>query len=570
MADKEPIELFDIRSKLRFNKASGHIWLDENRMMLIHARAMGAMRKELFETVGEKQAQAILWRMGFIGGQMDADLALKMFGNADNQDVFNIGPAMHGLEGIVRSTITEADFDWEKGSFEGKVDLENSWEVEAHLEAFGQEESATACWTVVGYASGYVSRFFKRYVVFREIECCCSGAKKCRIEGKPIEDWDPELVVDFLSRSQEDPPQQEIELELRELRAKALDGDPRRSRPDTGRIVGESEGFLRAFDLLAKAAPSPINVMLLGETGVGKEVFARWMHENSDRSDEPFIAVNCGAIPLDLIESELFGVRRGAFTGADQARPGRFERADGGTLFLDEIGDLPPSAQVKLLRVLQSGEVERLGDTEVRKVDVRIVSATNINLRDAVREGRFRADLFYRLSPYPVEIPPLRDRLNDIPILAAAMIEKFSPIYNKSVAGLTDRALRALKAYDWPGNVRELENMIERAVLLVEPEGMIEVHHLFIDAPPVGTDGSFLDTAGKLGRPRIGCDNEEDLLRAMVEHGFDLSAHEERLMKYAVEKAGGNLSEAARMLNITRRQLAYKLKTCDAAESDEE
>lgn len=566
--ERDLIELFDLRSRLRFNSSSGHIWLDGERMMLVHTRAMGALRQELFETLGERRAQAVMWRMGFAGGQIDANLALKMYGDADNLDVFRIGPVMHGLEGIVKSVITEANIDWEKGLFEGNVRIENSWEAQAHLDAFGKQDT-TACWSVLGYASGYVTRFFRRYVLFREVACTCSGAEACLLEGKPAEDWEPGLAVDFLRRTDSELVRPGLEDELRVLRAKAAPVRNKPKRPDTGRLVGESEEFLRAFDLLAKAAPSPINVMLLGETGVGKEVFARWLHENSERGDKPFVAVNCGAIPLDIIESELFGVRRGAYTGAHQSRPGRFERADGGTLFLDEIGDLPPPAQVKLLRVLQSGEVERLGDTEVKKVDVRIISATNIDLRSAVREKRFRADLFYRLSPYPVEIPPLRERLSDISILADAMIEKFSPIYRKTVAGLTDRALRALKAYEWPGNVRELENLIERAVLLVEPDGMIEAHHLFNAEmlPTVTQPETCLDQHGKLVPHGDG--QKSICLDDLIHEGFDLAEHEHRLVRLAVEKAEGNLSQAARLLNITRRQLAYKLKTAEGRDPED-
>ncbi|KAJ8137173.1 hypothetical protein OY671_009614, partial [Metschnikowia pulcherrima] len=201
-------------------------------------------------------------------------------------------------------------------------------------------------------------------------------------------------------------------------------------------------------------------VLLSGETGVGKEVFARWLHENGPRAAGPFVAINCAAIPLDSVEAELFGVRRGAYTGADETRAGRFERADGGTLFSDEVGDLPLAAQVKLLRVSQTGELERLGDTRPIKVDVRIVSATNAHSEEAIREGRFRSDLYYRSATYPVSIPPLRERGADMGLIACMSVDRFSPSYGKHVPGFTDRALWTLEGYDWPGNVRELENVI--------------------------------------------------------------------------------------------------------------
>jgi two-component system response regulator HydG len=212
----------------------------------------------------------------------------------------------------------------------------------------------------------------------------------------------------------------------------------------------------------------------------------------------PLIAVNCAALPEQLIESELFGVEKGAFTGAQQSRPGRFERAHGGTLFLDEIGELSASAQVKLLRVLQEGELERIGDTRTRKVDVRVVAATNVDLKQAVEEGRFRRDLYYRLNVYPVTIPPLRDRKEDIALLAQRFLEKYLVRHSKKVLGITDQAMHALKQYSWPGNVRELENVIERGVILAPAGGRIDLADLF----PLGNVGDQAAASGRAGEGR--------------------------------------------------------------------
>jgi transcriptional regulator with PAS, ATPase and Fis domain len=278
------------------------------------------------------------------------------------------------------------------------------------------------------------------------------------------------------------------------------------------------------------------------------------------------VAVNCAAIPNDLIESELFGVQKGAFTGAQQSRPGRFERADGGTLFLDELGDLSPSAQVKLLRVLQTGEVERLGDDKTRKVNVRLVAATNVNLQQAIAEGRFRADLYYRLATYPVAIPPLRERKPDIPILVGSLLEKYAPTYNKTLNGVTDRAMQALMAYNWPGNVRELENLVERAVLLAPSGGQIELEHLFAGSAPPPPQGVAVDRQGQVGNAEEA--RREQLYDTLFDDGFDLQAHETRLLELAVRRANGNLTHAARLLGITRRQLAYRLKQATEAASE--
>ncbi|MCM2329918.1 MAG: sigma 54-interacting transcriptional regulator [Pseudomonas sagittaria] len=551
MAVQRVIERFNLRSRLRFDIDAGQIWLDESRMLLLHAKALGALRRELIDSLGAKQAHGLLFRMGFAAGEQDADRASKLLGEGDNYDVFSIGPELHAFEGLVKSTITESQIDWEQGTFFGEVECENSWEAESHLQQFGVGEE-TACWTLSGYASGYVIRFFKRFIVFRETQCVCRGDAKCVMVGKPVEAWGDDAYLEYCRPQELDTSFQELQQELWQLRGR------QREQLPPGKLVGSSPAFRSAFELLSKAAKTPITVLLLGETGVGKEVFAQWLHENSDRAEQPFVAVNCAAIPNDLIESELFGVQKGAFTGAQQSRPGRFERADGGTLFLDELGDLSPSAQVKLLRVLQTGEVERLGDDKARKVNVRLVAATNVNLQKAIAEGRFRADLYYRLATYPVAIPPLRERKSDIPILISALMEKYTPLYHKTLLGVTDRAMQALMAYDWPGNVRELENLVERAVLLVPSGGQIEVEHLFAGAAPSAPPGAAIDRQGQVGNAVEA--RREQLYDTLLDDGFDLRAHETRLLELAVHRSGGNLTHAARLLGITRRQLAYRLK----------
>src|SRR5438477_1325185 len=231
-------------------------------------------------------------------------------------------------------------------------------------------------------------------------------------------------------------------------------------------IVGQSPALRATLDIIRQAAPSSATVLLLGESGTGKELFARALHEHSSRAQQPFVPINCAAIPETILESELFGYERGAFTGAVQRKEGRIERAQGGTLFLDEVGELSPSVQVKLLRFLQEGEIERLGGTSAIKVDCRVVAATNRDLSVQVKEGRFREDLFYRLNVIQVVMPPLRDRVEDVPLLADHFIARYAAKNGKPIRGLTREALAALESYPWPGNVRELEHAIERAVVL--------------------------------------------------------------------------------------------------------
>jgi len=543
------IEQFNLRSRLRFNLEAGRIWLDENRMLLLHAKALGALRRELFDTLGAARARGLLLRMGFTSGQQDAELARKLVGEGDDFDVFRIGPQLHAFEGLVKVTVKDAAIDWSRRVFRGEAEWEGSWEAESHLQSFGPGDEP-ACWSLVGYASGYTSHFFNRRIVFRETHCVARGDPKCVIAGKPVEEWGDDPYLDYFAPDDVDGLLRKMAAELDDLRGQL------RAKAIPGRLVGNSAGFRQAFDLLSKAASSPISVLLLGETGVGKEVFARWLHDNSDRAHKPFVAINCGALPADLIEAELFGVEKGAFTGAQQSRPGRFERADGGTLFLDEAGDLAPATQVKLLRVLQTGEFERLGDQKTRKVDVRLVAATNVDLKKAIADGRFRADLYYRLATYPVTIPPLRERKCDIPLLAASLMEKYSQAYNKHLDGVSDRAMQLLMAHDWPGNVRELENLIERGVLLA-PEGHpVEAEHLFVD-PPGQAEVGIDHTGVVVGQ---GDSQRTRLCEQLLDTAFDLNEFEQQLLDLAVQRADGNLARAARSLGITRRQLDYRLK----------
>ncbi|MEN9689369.1 MAG: hypothetical protein RI998_1366, partial [Pseudomonadota bacterium] len=327
---------------------------------------------------------------------------------------------------------------------------------------------------------------------------------------------------------------------------------------DMGPLLGRSKSFVSAVDLLRKAAGTQVTVLLTGETGVGKERFARALHALSDRASHPFVAINCAALPPDLIESELFGAEKGAYTGSSAARPGRFERADGGTLMLDELGELPLPVQSKLLRVLQDGVVERLGGTVPRRVNVRVVAATNVDLAAAVEKGQFRQDLLYRLNVYPIRVPSLRERSEDIETLAQHMLQKFSERHNKSLAGFSDRALEALRNHAWPGNVRELENLIERGVILTGPGEWVDVERLFPALP--GSGAEALATVSKSGRLAAGGSGQgQALLNDLMDRKLSINALERLLIQEAVDRSNGNISAAARLLGLTRPQLSYRL-----------
>lgn len=547
----------DLRSLVRFCADKGMIWLDEHRMILMHAAAMSALRRELIDSLGIDQARRILTRMGYASGTRDAELARKVRPGQCVKDIFVVGPQLHMLEGSVYVTPVTLDMDVEAGTFYGEFLWDNSYEAEAHVGEYGHTDHPV-CWMQIGYASGFTSAFMGRFILFREVECAATGQNQCRIVGKPVEEWPN--AAEEASYYEAD----SILAHMLELRGQV---DALRASLEHGQqppnLIGSSSGFRHAYSLIDKAAATHVTVLLLGETGVGKERFARALHDMSRRAAAPFVAVNCAALPHELIESELFGVEKGAFTGAHASRAGKFERADGGTLFLDEVGELPLPAQAKLLRVLQEGEIERLGDERVRKINVRLVAATNVDLQAAVKAGRFRSDLFYRLNVYPVRIPPLRERTADIQPLVEAMVQRFSALHDKRVAGITDKALRALKSYAWPGNIRELENIIERGIILTPQNDWIEIEHLFTEPQDFGSVQHTINDAGSLADAEC---IREALCRQIMTSGLGLDDLEEALIQHAVRESNGNLSGAARLLRITRPQLNYRLKKKEATD----
>jgi len=542
----------DLRSRVHFSADTGQIWLHEHRMLLVHAEAQAALRKELIDTLGLHRARGSLLRMGYASGARDAELSLS-YGGTDELEAFMAGPRLHALEGIVRVTPVRVELDRPAGKFYGEFIWENSWEGTWHKRHYGVQ-AEPVCWTQIGYACGYTSGFMGRPIFYKEVECVGSGHATCRIVGKPVEEWDDAADVMTQFRS-ESIAEQLLDLQSQVTQLRSTIGEQSKLPAD---MTGASPGFRAAFDLLCKAGPSQISVLLLGETGVGKELFARYLHDTGRRAKEPFVAVNCAAIPADLVEAELFGVEKGAYTGALASRPGRFERAHGGTLFLDEVGDLPLSAQAKLLRVLQEGELERVGDQRTRKVDVRLVAATNADLQRLVKDGRFRSDLYYRLSSYPIRIPPLRQRPEDVPLLAKRFLAKYSALHEKKLLGFSDRAKKALVSYAWPGNIRELLNTVERGVILAPSGGRVEVDHLFSSWEGRESEGFGVDSSGALSGGHLR--QVRELCGMVLSRQVSLDELEGMLLGMAVDQARGNLSSAARMLGLTRPQLAYRLK----------
>ncbi len=315
----------------------------------------------------------------------------------------------------------------------------------------------------------------------------------------------------------------------------------REPRSEPGRldtpIIGTSSQMAELLEMISYVAPTEATVLITGESGTGKELVAETLHRNSDRKDKPFIKVNCAALAENLLESELFGHEKGAFTGADRRREGTFVQADGGTLFLDEIGETSTAMQVKLLRVLQEGELQRVGGEKTISVDVRIIAATNRDLEQEVSQGRFREDLYYRLNVVTLEVPPLRERLGDIELLAEHFITRFAEKNRRTVESVSKECKQHLSGYPWPGNVRELENAIERGVILMRG------NHLTEKSLPLAVQKHFQNSA------------ENDQTRPST-----LQEAEKELIRQTLKETGGNKSEAARRLGITRKTLQNKLQ----------
>lgn len=545
----------DLTSSIKFDSANGKIWFGEQRMLLMHLSALAAFRREVVNSMGMEHAKGFFMRLGYQSGLRDAELARKLRPDCDEMQIFLAGPQLHSLKGMVKVVPKHIELDQKSGRFYGELEWVDSFEVEICQTTLGQLEQP-ACWSLLGYACAYTTSFMGRQIIFKETSCRGCGDEKCLIVGKPAEEW--EDAGDFARYFTEDPFVEELydlKVQSNSLRASLA--------KQQGQFygIGQAENYRKICRMIDKAAPGKVSILLYGETGVGKEVIARSVHLRSERAEQPYIAVNCAAIPQDLIEAELFGVEKGAYTGAHQARMGRFERANGGTIFLDEVVELSAKAQATLLRVLQEGEFERVGDFKTRPVDVRVIAATNECLTKAVKDGKFRADLFYRLNVFPVKVPPLRDRMDDLPLLVEHFIGRFHDNYSKRTLGLSDKALQICLNYHWPGNIRELENVLERGVILTNNNESISQDALFADVPPLAGEALEHDIVDNHGL--VVAKNGEHVqgwMEQILHENVSLDEVEQSLMAVAMQKANNNVSGAARLLGLSRPALAYRLK----------
>lgn len=572
-ADLHFPEVRDISSQLHFSPEHGRIWLEDQRMLLLHAESFYDMRSELVARFGLDAARGVITRMGYGAGCRDAEFAKRLRGEASAFEAFAVGPQLHALKGMAEIRLQQFRMDVSAGQIYSEFVFDDSFEIDQPVGTTLLAHQG-ACWMLAGYASGYASAFMGKNILVREIECRACGGLQCRAVARPVEDWpdadrDLEDLRSFVKDPSTPPKRREATRRVARLPKNA-------STADASAPVGGSTAFSAILHQINRVAPTRATVLLLGESGVGKSLFARELHDRSPRKPQAFVAVNCAAIPNDLLESELFGADRGAYTGANVSRGGRFELADGGTLFLDEIATLSLTAQGKLLRVLQTGEFERLGSTRTRSANVRVIAATNADLAKSIRDGTFRQDLFYRLNVFPILIPPLRERRDDIPLLIGHYLARYSSLHGRRLPGLTPRALAALLDYDWPGNVRELENVLERGVIMADEGQPLDRSHLFTAGDGVTRDPLVLGVAGDLVAPpgefpeNAAAANVLEDVGAWVrgkEGALDLPATQDRLVLAALVRAKGNVSLAARNLGLTRAQLDYRIKKIRRRES---
>ncbi|MBN2377802.1 MAG: sigma-54-dependent Fis family transcriptional regulator [Sedimentisphaerales bacterium] len=533
----------DIHLEEILDFSPGRIDLKGRRLVLHDIHAFAQMRKDLVEMVGIEQTRRLLTRFGFSWGYADAAAMTRIFKWDSLADWLKAGPRMHTLQGVTRSVVKSLDFDEDGENFNMHLDWHHSGEAEEHLIAFGKSDHCV-CRMLVGYASGYATFCLGKNIYFIENKCRAKGDRICSATGKNENAWPDEFKDQLANFKEVDHIQKKIKdltILLKRKDRQLANQNKRLGLLDHAKKHGfvevHSRSFQRVLDLANRTARYDSSVLITGESGAGKEVLARYIHKLSARADNVFTAVNCGALPETLLESELFGHQAGSFTGAIKNRAGLFEQSQKGTIFLDEIGDITPALQLKLLRVLQEKEIMRVGESKTRKVDVRIIAATNKILSEEITKGSFREDLFYRLAVLEIEVPPLRDRKDDILPLARHFIQRLAKKLNLPDLHLDPSCLDYLLAHNWPGNVRELENALERAAVLSR-NNLILPEFL----PPAITRTQSLSSPADLSPNRT------------------LAEVEKQYIGTVLKITGQNKSKAAKILDISPATLWRKLK----------
>ena len=524
----------DLRELFAFDPQGGVMHFAGERAVIFDALALGLLRKTLIETVGTDAARGIMTRFGYVHGRRTAENMKTAVPWDSDEDWRLAGGRLHKLQGLVvpapvGSTRTSTPPPFVEDLWQ------DSYEAEQHLIHLGRSDEPV-CWSQCGFASGYLSYANGREIYCIEVRCRGRGDAVCHMICRPREDWDAEHApqLAYFDMPRLDAMLAQVTKKLRtaerQLRSRKQELAAFRAEPGTTK----SAAMNKVLELVDRVAQVDSTVLVTGESGVGKERIARMIHDRSARARRALVAINCGALPENLLESELFGHAKGSFTGATQDRAGLFEEASGGTLFLDEIGEVTPALQVKLLRALQEHEIRRVGENKNRKVDVRVIAATNRNLTEEVKAERFRQDLYYRLRVIEIAVPPLRERREDILPLARELLASTAARTKSKATSFTPAAIDQLQRYAWPGNVRELENALERAAVMTRGT-RIDVGDL--PAEIAGAVASSWTPGDKRSLKQV----EKDYILAVL------------------EAQGGNRTKAATQLEIAPATLYRKL-----------
>ncbi len=518
--------------------STGLVHMHGRRLILFDMHAMGQFQADLVKSMGGDEARRILTRMGYFWGQADASAISSLFVWDSFGELIKSFPRMLMMQGFSKTELNIIDLD-EAG---GGIHLESTWHDRGEAQDFIIDIGDAvrgSCWMHVGYASGFTSYVMGETIYFIETECRADGDSRCRAIGRPAGSWGDELALNLRYFNAGD-----IEDRIAELAGK-LDIRTREMKQTRQGIFGALEGesissseirsrrFEKIIKLSSRVAEYDSSVLITGETGTGKEVLARYIHDCSPRAGKSFVVVNCAALTDTLLDSELFGHVAGAFTGAVSDKQGLFEEADGGTILLDEIGDMSPGTQKNLLRVLQEHTIRPVGATVPKRVDVRVMAATNTDLGSAVERGDFRQDLFYRLKVIHIDVPPLRERREDILPLARKFVKRFAGEYDMARLVLDATCIDMLSGYHWPGNIRELENAVEHAAVLSGGRTIKPEHF------PKGI------AAGG----NVSANGVQSLEEVELKH-----------IAHVLDHTGGNRTRAAELLGVSVATLYRKLK----------
>jgi len=551
-------EDFHLFGLLEFRPDEGTIYCKDERMLVWTASAFGALQKQLIARLGIDEARKMMRQFGYCHGFHSYLTAEQLFGK--KHEGSSIGPRFHEVMGFLKNVNTHVVEGVNPPSFRLETNYRGSMEVEQFLINFSKSK-IPVCWWAVAFASGYCSAAFELEIYYKELRCAAQGDTVCDVVGRDAAQWGDEaatLRVDYGFASAEEAEKfrdQQFELHRQwHLRRQQAQGDrsgsARRSEEislrerltgwaeESGFIVRE-EAMWEALEHAVCVAKLNTPVLVHGETGTGKEFVVNLIHQQSARACRPLVSINCAALTETLLESELFGHVRGAFTGAVADKQGLFELADEGTLFLDEIGEMPLSIQAKLLRVLENGEIRRVGSTQITRVNLRILAATHRDLQTLAEKGQFRQDLYFRLNSFVIELPALRERRDSIPAMVQRFMREVSIDFDKRIDAVSPEVMSKLMAYNWPGNVRELKHAIERAVVVARGE-VINVSDLPSEV--------------------VGVTKNDRAPGPDVKKRVDLKGGERQIIINTLAQHGGNRMATATALSISATTLWRKMR----------